>query len=175
MLTGVDQNVKSGVILIHDACVRIDHIHKLSRLLSSTSKSMRIWRISLAPMIDTTKHRHLLRLFPHGGVILLTDSMFLLRPTEALRLLMWFRLDMMQRKNDLTWKIALRPRIRTWLLDILDLYEVRIQEKILNLLGFLIIVMNAHFGLKDEVCILDTTRTSQKSVLTWSLEIGYES
>lgn len=66
------------------------------------------------------KHPHLVRLFPHGGVLLLTESLVLYRPREALRILMWFRLVHMPSKTPGTWKLAVRPRVREWLLDIMD-------------------------------------------------------
>lgn len=68
------------------------------------------------------KHPHLVRLFPHGGVLLLTESLFLYRPLEALRILMWFRRDHVPWKPPGTWKVAVRPRVREWLLDIMDAY-----------------------------------------------------
>ena len=69
------------------------------------------------------KHPHLIRLFPHGGVLLLTESLILYRPREALRVLMWFRRVHVPGKTPGTWKIAVRPRIREWLLDIMDAYS----------------------------------------------------
>ena len=69
------------------------------------------------------KHPHLVRLFPHGGVLLLTESLILYRPRESLRMLMWFRLVHLPAKAPGTWKIAVRPRVREWLLDIIDAYS----------------------------------------------------
>lgn len=69
------------------------------------------------------KHPHLVRLFPHGGVLLLTESLVLYQPCETLRMLMWFRLDRLPSKAPGTWKLAIRPRIREWLLDIMDAYS----------------------------------------------------
>ena len=84
--------------------------------------SVNVWKTSLSPMHPAEKHPHLFRLFPHGGVLLLTESLLLYRPYESLRMLMWFRRIHVHAKAPGTWKIAVRPRIREWLLDILDAY-----------------------------------------------------
>ena len=63
---------------------------------------------------------HIVRCFPHGGVILLSVSLMMYRPHEALRVLRWFRLELLPSKSRGTWKIAVRPRIREWLLDLHD-------------------------------------------------------
>ena len=68
------------------------------------------------------KHPHLVRLFPHGGVLLLTESLMLYRPRETLRILMWFRRVQVPGKAPGTWKLAVRPRVREWLLDIIEAY-----------------------------------------------------
>lgn len=69
------------------------------------------------------KHAHLVRLFPHGGVLLLTESLVLYRPRETLRILMWFHRIHVPAKTPGTWKLAVRPRVREWLLDIMDAYS----------------------------------------------------
>ena len=74
-------------------------------------------------MHPAEKHPHLFRLFPHGGVLLLTESFILYQPYETLRMLMWFRLDHIPCKVPGTWKLAFRPRVREWLLDIVDVYS----------------------------------------------------
>lgn len=66
------------------------------------------------------KHPHLVRLFPHGGVLLLTESLVLYQPRETLRMLMWFRRVHVLGKAPGTWKLAVRPRVREWLLDLMD-------------------------------------------------------
>lgn len=68
------------------------------------------------------KHPHLIRLFPHGGVLLLTESLILYQPRESLRILMWFRRVYLPAKASGTWKLAMRPRIREWLLDLIEAY-----------------------------------------------------
>lgn len=85
-----------------------------------------VWRVSLEPMDEHARHPHLIRLFPHGAIILLTNSLILYHPHDVLRIIMWFRLAILagtNRKTPGTWKLAVRYRVRSWLLDILDLYE----------------------------------------------------
>lgn len=71
--------------------------------------------------VENEEHSHLVRLFPHGGVICLSVSLILYRPHETLRILRWFRLSHLPSRASGTWKIAVRPRIRKWLLDLIDL------------------------------------------------------
>ena len=66
-------------------------------------------------------HPHLVRLFPQGGIILLTISLIMYHPYEALRILRWFRFYHLPSKQPGSWKVAIRPRIHAWLLDIHDL------------------------------------------------------
>ena len=73
--------------------------------------------------MENQVHPHLIRLFPHGGCILLTESLILYQPKEALRLLRWFRLVHLRSKAPETWKLATRPRPRPWLISVLDLYD----------------------------------------------------
>ena len=76
-------------------------------------------------MHPAEKYPHLVRLFPHGGVLLLTESLILYQPHETLRILMWFRRVHVPGKAPGTWKIAVRPRVREWLLDIMVVYSDR--------------------------------------------------
>ncbi|KAK4691931.1 hypothetical protein P7C71_g5175, partial [Lecanoromycetidae sp. Uapishka_2] len=114
------KNVTSGTIIFHDACIRIDLIPNLARFLRNGA--INVLKTSLSPMTSAEKHPHLVRFFPHGGVILLTESLILCRPREALRIIMWFRRAHLPSKQSGTWKLAARPRFREWLLDLLDLY-----------------------------------------------------
>lgn len=125
------KNVKSGVIVVscpaclasvdlthsqfHHDCIRKDWIPGLGRLLHNVG--INVWRMSMEPM-DLEPHPHLVRLYPHGGVILLTQSLLLYRPREALRLLRWFRHILLPAKVPLTWKVAVRPRVCEWLFDV---------------------------------------------------------
>lgn len=77
-----------------------------------------MFSFSLEPMSCHAPDPHLIRLFPAGTAILLTDSLFLLRPVETARILAWFRLYILPTKPHGTWKICTRPAIREWLLKI---------------------------------------------------------
>lgn len=112
------KNVKSGTIVFHDAYIRYDLVPRLAKLL--LHGSVNVWKTSLSPMDPGEKHSHLVRLFPHGGVLLLTESLVLYRPHETLRILMWFRLVHLPGRTPGTWKLAVRPRVREWLLDIIE-------------------------------------------------------
>lgn len=69
------------------------------------------------------KHPHLIRLFPSGCVILITVSLVLYRPKEALRIVMWFARVQHRQKIPGTWKIAFRPHILSWLLDVIEVCQ----------------------------------------------------
>lgn len=114
------KNVKSGTIIFHDAFIRYDLVPRLANHL--LRGSVNVWKTSLSPMHPGEKHPHLVRLFPHGGILLLTESLVLYRPRETLRILMWFRRVHIPGKAPGTWKLAVRPRVREWLLDIMDAY-----------------------------------------------------
>lgn len=73
-------------------------------------------------MDPSENHPHLVRLFPYGGVLLLTESLILYQPRESLRIIMWFRRVYLPTKASGTWKLAMRPRIREWLLDLIEAY-----------------------------------------------------
>ena len=108
--------------MIHDACARIDQIPNLAKFISHSL--IDAFKISLEPLDEGNKSPHLVRLFPHGAVLLLTESLMLYRPHETLRILMWFRLVKNHRERaPSTWKLAVRLHVRPWLLSILDLYE----------------------------------------------------
>lgn len=77
-----------------------------------------MFNFSLEPMSRLAPDPHLIRLFPAGMAILLTDSLFLIRPIEAARILSWVRLFALPTKRPGTWKACTRPAIREWLLKI---------------------------------------------------------
>ena len=107
---------------IHESCGRPDQLPHLAKFLSSREGAINVWMTSLSPMDPPNgNHPHLVHLLPQGGVILLTISLILYHPYEALRILRWFRLHQLPSKQSGTWKIAVRPRINEWLLDIHDL------------------------------------------------------
>ena len=76
--------------------------------------AMNFWSLSLRKS-EEMSHPHLTRLFPHGCMILITDSLLLLQPLEAVRILLWFRMRVIDIKPHGTWKIITRPNIRRFL------------------------------------------------------------
>lgn len=71
--------------------------------------------LSAAPL-----EQSLIRLFPHGAALLLTDSVILLHPQKALTILKWFQGTILREKASNTWKVAMRPRFRDWILNIIE-------------------------------------------------------
>ena len=80
-------------------------------------KPINIFHINLRPI---PPNPFLTRLFPHGGSLLLTDSLILNRPREVVRILVWFDTNILFNKPTGTWKLCLRPRFRSWVLDIIQ-------------------------------------------------------
>ena len=101
-------------------CRRPDQIPHLGKILRGGS--LTVWMASLSPMdAQVMGHPHLVRMFPYGGIILLTASLILYQPSKALKILRWFRLLHLPAKPAGSWKIAMYPRVKEWLGDILDL------------------------------------------------------
>ena len=86
-------------------------------------KSISMFSFSSEPLSGDAPDKHLIRLFPAGQAILLTDSLFLLRPMEAARILAWFRLFILPTKPSGTWKVCTRPAIRDWLLKLQERFH----------------------------------------------------
>ncbi|KAI4168653.1 MAG: hypothetical protein LQ343_006234 [Gyalolechia ehrenbergii] len=107
--------VDQGVIICHATFIDYWAIPNLAHTLKRT---INMFSFSLEPMSCHAPDPHLIRLFPAGTAILLTDSLFLLRPVETARILAWFRLYILPTKPHGTWKICTRPAIREWLLKI---------------------------------------------------------
>ena len=99
---------------IHDS---ITEIHKIPGLTRIIRKPINVFNINLRPIPPNT---FLTRLFPHGGALLLTDSLILNRPHEVVRILAWFDTNILFNKPAGTWKLCLRPRFRSWILDIIQ-------------------------------------------------------
>jgi len=107
------QSVDAGVIIAHSSFWQYHLIPHFAHILK---KSMNVWSLSLRRDPNMT-HPHLTRLFPHGCMLLLTDSLILLRPRDAVRLLAWFRLRVLVDKPAGTWKIVTRPGLRNFCLN----------------------------------------------------------
>ncbi|KAL8773907.1 MAG: hypothetical protein Q9209_001337 [Squamulea sp. 1 TL-2023] len=145
-------NKSDAIIYRHEDRGTWDHFYKsiengviifLSRLLVPTLLDFGSQEgfNNLEPMEPHTPDPHLIRLFPAGQAILLTDSLFILRPTEAARILSWFRLSALHTKPVGTWKVCTRPAIREWLLRLQERFNyphgkdfVRCYSEIMRLL-----------------------------------------
>ncbi|KAL2367910.1 hypothetical protein RJ035_003406 [Blastomyces gilchristii] len=73
--------------------------------------------VSFSNRIEGDWESHLQRLFPHGGIILMTEDFMLKAPKAALKVLTWFGVYV-GRKFPGTWKMFLRPNVQRWLSDI---------------------------------------------------------
>lgn len=107
------QSVDAGVIIAHSSFWQY---HLLPHFTNILKKSTNVWSLSLRRDPNMT-HPHLTRLFPHGCMLLLTDSLLLLRPHDAVRLLSWFRLRVLVDKPAGTWKLITRPGLRNFCLN----------------------------------------------------------
>ena len=74
-----------------------------------------VWGLGLRKS-ERLSHSHLVPLFPHGCMLLITDSLLLLQPLEAVKILMWYRLRIMDERQK-SWKIVMRPNIRRFLIN----------------------------------------------------------
>lgn len=82
-----------------------------------------VFTFNTIPIDTTSPWPHLIRLFANGSCLLITESLFLRRPKDALRILRWFRLVQLGARAPGTWKIALRQRPIEWLLRMMDAFE----------------------------------------------------
>ena len=127
-------NVKNGCIIVsavsspdcpsahkdkfHEEFIRHDHMVGLAKLLRNGF--INVFLFNTKPIITRSKWPHLIRLFPNGGCLLVTDSLFLRRPHNALRILRWFRLIILGSRHPGSWKVAMRPRPIKWILQMMD-------------------------------------------------------
>ncbi|KAL8808866.1 MAG: hypothetical protein Q9200_003948 [Gallowayella weberi] len=118
--THFQQSVDNGVIVCHASFYDYWAMPYLGFVLR---KSINMFNFSLEPMSPLGPDPHLIRLFPAAQAILLTDSLFLLRPIEAAQILSWFRLFIIPTKAPRTWKVCTRPAIREWLLKLQEQFN----------------------------------------------------
>ncbi|KAL8651686.1 MAG: hypothetical protein Q9210_003111 [Variospora velana] len=113
------KTVDKGVVVCHASF--FDYWAMPGLALTLKNPQINVFNLSLQPMSPLAPDPHLIRLFPAGMAILLTDSLFLARPMEAARILTWFRLFALPSKPTTTgtWKICTRPAIRDWLLKMI--------------------------------------------------------
>ncbi|KAL1952486.1 hypothetical protein VTO42DRAFT_5192 [Malbranchea cinnamomea] len=108
--------VTSGTVLFHQSFTFYEDLPKLNKLLQQPS--FNIFNISLRQPIEGTTDSHLKRLFPRGGVILMTEDFIVDETTHALLVMEWFANFA---KPD--WKIFFRPNIQQWLYSLFDTWK----------------------------------------------------
>ncbi|KAL8922765.1 MAG: hypothetical protein Q9172_003442 [Xanthocarpia lactea] len=114
------ESVENGVIICHESF--FDY-WAIPRLAYALMKRINMFNYSLEPMSPHSPDPHLIRLFPSGQALLLTDSLFLLRPMEVARILLWYRLFILPNRPSGTWKVSTRPAIREWLLRLQERFH----------------------------------------------------
>ncbi|EEH43475.2 uncharacterized protein PADG_08400 [Paracoccidioides brasiliensis Pb18] len=105
----------TGTVLFHKKFIHYDSMSEFSKLLRNP---INVFNISLTePIRNPHGSSHLERLFPHGGIILITEDFILKHPKIFLDILRWFG-HFIEKKFPGTWKMFLRPKVQVWLLDL---------------------------------------------------------
>ncbi|EEH37676.2 hypothetical protein PAAG_08094 [Paracoccidioides lutzii Pb01] len=105
----------TGTVLFHEKFIHYDSMPEFSKLLRNP---INVFNISLTePIRNLHGASHLERLFPHGGIILITEDFILKHPKISLDILRWFG-HFIEKKFPGTWKMFLRPKVQVWLLDL---------------------------------------------------------
>ncbi len=115
------QNVMNGCMIFHEDFIRHDMLPGLAKLLRRGS--INAFKFDTKPMRTDSEWPHSIRVFPHGCCFMMTDSLFLRKPHEALRILRWFRLVQKPSKSPGTWKVAMRIHPVEWILRMMDDFE----------------------------------------------------
>ncbi|KAL3454670.1 hypothetical protein BJX65DRAFT_260986 [Aspergillus insuetus] len=116
-----------GVILFHESF--IDY-HKVPLLRDLLRRSVTVcWNISLSQPLQFVGHEvHKQRLFPHGGIILITEDFMASRLDATLTILAWFH-EWLQKKFPGHWKLMVRPGVQQWVLRQAELSDELQQPK----------------------------------------------
>ncbi|KAL4821576.1 hypothetical protein BDW67DRAFT_151074 [Aspergillus spinulosporus] len=110
--TMVNESNMHGVVLFHESFVEYDKVPQLQKALRRTTG---FWKVSLSkPIQYIDRPLHVQRLFPHGGIFLLTEDLIVREPVAAMIILQWFY-EWSKKKYPGLWKIMLRPNILNWL------------------------------------------------------------
>ncbi|KAL5052143.1 hypothetical protein BDW71DRAFT_170259 [Aspergillus fruticulosus] len=118
--TMVNESTMRGVVLFHESFVEYDKIPQLQKVLRRTTG---FWKVSLSkPIQYVDRPLHAQRLFPHGGVFLLTEDLMVREPVAAMVILQWFY-EWSKKKYPGLWKIMLRPNILIWLMNQMELSD----------------------------------------------------
>ena len=103
------------ILQLHQSYIFYENLPALSKkvLLSSFN----IFNVSLDCCIDGLEGRHIQRLFPSGGVVLMTEDFIIHETSNALEVLEWFGEFS---KYSSEWKVFFRPNIEQWLFNLFD-------------------------------------------------------
>ncbi|KAG2411980.1 hypothetical protein HFD88_009536 [Aspergillus terreus] len=104
--------ISPGVILVHDS-----HMCQFSEPWFKELTRRSSWRYSLS---NTPGQANFQRLFPMGGVILITEDFMIRRPEGILIFLDYFYCMYFKGRYPGTWKVMFRPDVLNWLMT---LYE----------------------------------------------------
>ncbi|KAF4184719.1 hypothetical protein CNMCM7927_007661 [Aspergillus lentulus] len=90
--------------------------HTLPFIRDLIHRNVSFWSLSLRKPRQYADHpTYFQRVFPHGGVILITEDFMLRDPDATLIILAWLK-DWIKQKFPGSWKIMFRPNILDWLL-----------------------------------------------------------
>ncbi|PWY86904.1 hypothetical protein BO70DRAFT_213446 [Aspergillus heteromorphus CBS 117.55] len=107
------RTVAVGVVLFHESFV---DFHTLPFFKSIISKPFNFWSFSLEKPLDYADHPlHFQRIFPHGGVLMITEDFMTQEPESTIIILAWFN-DWARKKFPGNWKIMFRPGVLDWVL-----------------------------------------------------------
>ncbi|PYH99931.1 hypothetical protein BO71DRAFT_341857 [Aspergillus ellipticus CBS 707.79] len=108
------RTVTVGVVLFHESFV---DFHTLPFFKSLIDKQFNFWSVSLNRPLEYADHPcHFQRIFPHGGVLMITEDFMVLEPESVIIILTWFH-DWIKRKFPGKWKIMFRPGVLDWVLQ----------------------------------------------------------
>ncbi|KAE8388296.1 hypothetical protein BDV23DRAFT_114190 [Aspergillus alliaceus] len=110
---------KTGVILIHENFLDYYKLRSLNKLYMQPAFSF--WSFSLSRESGDNQP-HFRRMFPIGGVALITEEYMSHDPRGTVLILSWF-LDFAKSKRPGTWKLMFRPDILNWLQKQIDTAE----------------------------------------------------
>ncbi|KAL5336269.1 hypothetical protein BJX70DRAFT_373160 [Aspergillus crustosus] len=114
-----------GALFIHKSFV---DYHKIPWLKDFLLRPHPCWNISLSQTLEQADHKvHHQRLFPHGGVILLTED-FMTRDTDATMVTLEWFLEWTKQKYPGCWKIMLRPNVMNWVLTRIDQNDAKLSK-----------------------------------------------
>jgi chromo domain-containing protein 1 len=132
ILVSVIRSVSLKVVLLtldqfHESF--IDY-HKVPLLRDLLRRSVTVcWNISLSQPLQYVGHEvHKQRLFPHGGIILITEDFMASRLDATLTILAWFH-EWLQKKFPGHWKLMVRPGVQQWVLRQAELSDESQQPK----------------------------------------------